>query len=87
MHLVYQNGLEVKNTTEIQKSASYLDIHLAIADRGRLKKKAKLYDKHDDFPIPIVNFPVAIFQQHHLEPVDRYAISFSQMTMDYFPLT
>jgi hypothetical protein len=43
-------------------SASYFGLHLAIADIGRLK--TKLYDKHDDFPFPIVNFPVAIFQQN-----------------------
>ena len=46
----------IKDTTDTQKSASYLDIHHEFDNRGRLK--TKLYDKRDDFTFPIVNFPV-----------------------------
>ena len=43
------------DTTDTQKSASYLDLHLEIDNGGRLK--TTLYDIHDDFTFPIVNFP------------------------------
>jgi hypothetical protein len=46
--------IEVKNTTESQKSASYLDLHIEIDNGGRFKKK--FYYKHDDFTLSIVNF-------------------------------
>jgi hypothetical protein len=44
-----------KDTTDTDRSASYLDLHLEIDREGRLR--AKLYDKIDDFNFPIVNFP------------------------------
>jgi len=47
--------LEIKDTTDTDRSASYLDIHLEIDSEGRLR--TKLYDKRDDFNLPIVNFP------------------------------
>jgi hypothetical protein len=55
LHRIYPNELEVKDTTDNQKSASYLDLHLEIDKVGRLK--TKLYDKRDDFTFPIVNSP------------------------------
>ena len=48
---IYPIELEIKDTTDTVKSASYLDLHLEI--EGRLK--TKLYDKTDDFSFPIVN--------------------------------
>ena len=45
------NELEVKDTTDTQKSASYLDLHLEIDNGGN-------YDKRDDFTFPIINFPL-----------------------------
>ena len=47
--------LEIKDTTDTDRSASYLDLHLEIDSEGRLR--TKLYDKRDDFNFPIVNFP------------------------------
>jgi len=55
MQRIYHNELEIKDTTDIQMSASYLDLHLVIDNRERLN--TKLYDKHDDFTFPIVSFP------------------------------
>jgi len=52
---IYPNELEVNDTTDSEKSASYLDLHLEIDNEGSLK--TKLYDKRDDFNFPIVNFP------------------------------
>ena len=47
--------LEIKDTTDTDRSASYLDLHLEIDSEGRLR--TKLYDKRDDFKLLIVNFP------------------------------
>ena len=52
---IYPIELEVKDTTDTDASASYLDLHLEIDNEGRLK--TKVYDKRDDFNFPIVNFP------------------------------
>jgi hypothetical protein len=53
--LIYPNELEIKDTTESEKSASYLDILLNIDSNGTLT--TSLYDKRDDFDFAIVNFP------------------------------
>merc|ERR1711860_20912 len=55
LHLIYPSELEIKDTTDTPKSASYLDLHLEIDNGGKLT--TKLYDKRDDFIFPIVNFP------------------------------
>jgi hypothetical protein len=51
----YSIELEIKDTTDTNRSASYIDLHLKIDSEGRLR--TKLYDKKDDFNFPIVNFP------------------------------
>jgi hypothetical protein len=52
---IYPIELEIKDTTDTDMSASYLDLHLEIVSEGRLR--TKFYDKRDDFNFPIVNFP------------------------------
>jgi hypothetical protein len=52
---IYPIELEIKDTTDTYRSASYLDLLLEIDSEGRLR--AKLCDKRDDFNFPIVNFP------------------------------
>jgi hypothetical protein len=52
---IYPIELETKDTTAIDMSASYLDIHIEIDSEGWLR--TKLYDKRYDFNFPIVNFP------------------------------
>jgi hypothetical protein len=47
---IYPIELEIKDTTDTDMSASYLDLHLDIDSDGRLG--TKLYDKRDD-----INFP------------------------------
>jgi hypothetical protein len=44
-----------KDITDIQQSASHLDLYLDIDNIERLQ--TKLYDKRDDFTFPIVSFP------------------------------
>jgi hypothetical protein len=55
VHLIYPDDFEIKNTTESDISASYLDILLNINSNGRLT--TSLYVKCDDFHFAIVNFP------------------------------
>jgi hypothetical protein len=52
---IYPIELEIKDTTDTDKSTSYLVLHLNIYSVGRLR--TKLYEKRDDFNFPIVNFP------------------------------
>jgi hypothetical protein len=51
---IYPIEVEIKDTTDTDRSASYLDLHLDIDSEGRLRTKH--YDKRDDFNFPIVNF-------------------------------
>jgi hypothetical protein len=51
---IYPFELEIKGITDTDRSASYLDLHLEIDMEGRLR--TKLYDKRDDFNVPVVNF-------------------------------
>ena len=48
---VYPIELEIKDTTDTDRSASYLDLHLEIDTEDRLR--TKLYDKRDDFNFPL----------------------------------
>jgi hypothetical protein len=55
LHLIYPYELEIKDTTESDKSALYLYILLNIDSNGRLR--TSLYDKRDDFDFTIIKFP------------------------------
>jgi hypothetical protein len=46
--------LEIKDTIDTARSASFLDIHIEIDSEGRLR--TKLYDKREYFNFPMVNF-------------------------------
>jgi hypothetical protein len=54
VHLTYPDELEIKDTTESDISASYLNILPNIDSNGRLT--TTLYDKRDDFNFAIVKF-------------------------------
>jgi hypothetical protein len=68
--IIYPNELEVTDTTEAQKSASYLDPHLAIDNGGRLKTN---YNNRDYFIFPIVNFP---FIGSNIPASPEYGVSY-----------
>jgi hypothetical protein len=53
IHLIYPDELQIKDTTEFDKYASYLDIVLKIDTNGRLT--TSFYDKRDDFDFVIVS--------------------------------
>ena len=52
---MYPPELEIKDTTERNTSASYLDLLLSMGRDGQLH--TSLYDKRDDFDFHITNFP------------------------------
>ena len=66
--------LEIKDTTDTDRSASYLEIHLEIDSEGRLR--TELNDKRDDFNFPIVNFP---FICSKIPATPAYGVHISQL--------
>jgi len=52
---IYPIEFEIKDTTDTDRSPSYLDLRLEIDSEARLR--TKLYYKTDDFNFSIVNFP------------------------------
>ena len=66
--------LEIKDATDTDRSASYLDLHLEIDSKGRLG--TKLYDKRDHFNCPIVNFP---FICRNIPAAPAYGVYISQL--------
>ena len=52
---IYPTELEMEETIVAARSISYLDLHIESYNGIRLR--TKLYDKRDDFHIPIVTFP------------------------------
>ena len=71
---IYPIEFEIKNITDTDRSASYIDLYLEIDSRGRLRRK--LYDKRDDFNVPIVNFP---FICSNFSTAPAYGVYISQM--------
>ena len=57
---IYPIELEIKDTTNTDRSASYLDLHLNSDSEGQLR--TKLYHKRHDINFPIVNFPFNYIQ-------------------------
>ena len=48
---IYPIEPEIKDTTDADRSASYLDLHIEIDSEGRLR--TILYDKRDDLIFPL----------------------------------
>ena len=70
---IYPIELEIKDTTDTDRFAAFLDIHIGIDSEGRLR--SKLYDKRDDFNFPIVNFP---FIKSNIPAAPAYGVYISQ---------
>jgi hypothetical protein len=71
---IYPIELEIKDTTDTDRSASYLDLHLEIDSEGQLR--TKLYDKRDDFDFRIVNFP---FICSNIPSAPAHGVNISQL--------
>ena len=71
---MYPPELEIKDTTESNTSASYLDLLLSIGRDGQLH--SSLYDKRDDFNFHITNF---LFLRNNIPSSPAYDIFISQL--------
>ena len=71
---MYPPELEIKDTTESNTSASYLDLLLSIGRDGQLHNS--LYDKRDDFNFHITNFP---FLSSNIPSSPAYGVFISQL--------
>ena len=71
---IYPAELEIKDTTESNTSASYLDLLLSIESDGQLR--TSLYDKRDDFNLHITNFP---FLRSNIPFSPAYGVFISQL--------
>ena len=77
-YLHHINQIKVKDTTDTEKIASYLDLHLEIDNAGR--SKTKLYDKRDDITLPS---SIAIFQHHQYGVYISQLIRYSRVYAQY----
>ena len=75
---MYPVELEIKDTTESNTSASYLDLLLSIGRDGQLH--TSIYDKRDDFnfyitnfPFPSINIPTSLAYGVFISQLIRYA--------------
>ena len=75
LHLIYPSELEIKDTTDTDKSVSYLDPFLEMTTDGRLN--TKIYDKRNDFNFPIVNFPFLCTSK--IQAARAYGVYVSQL--------
>ena len=71
---MYPAELEIKDTTESNTSASYLDLRLSIESDGQLR--TSIYDKRDDFIFHITNFP---FLSSNIQSSPAYGVFISQL--------
>ena len=71
---MYPAELEIKDTTESNTSASYLDLLLSIESYGQLR--TSLYDKRDYFNFHITNFP---FLSSNIPSSLAYGVFISQL--------
>ena len=74
VYRIYPMEIEIKDTTDTDRFASYLDQQLEIDMEGRLR--AKFYDKSDDFNFPTVNFP---FICSKITASSAYGVCISQL--------
>ena len=71
---IYPVELEIKDTTDADHHASYLDLLMKYDNFHRLQ--VKLYDKRDDFNFNIVNFP---FLSSNIPQPPAYGVFVSQL--------
>ena len=71
---MYTAELEIKDTTESNTSASYLDLLQSIESDGQLR--TSLFDKRDDFNFHIINFP---FLSSNIPSSQVFSVFISQL--------
>jgi hypothetical protein len=71
---IYPTDLEIKDTSDADRSTSYLYLPLDIDSEGWLR--TKYYDQRDDFNFPVVNFP---FISSNIPAAPIYRVYISQL--------
>jgi len=71
---IFPIELQIKDTTDTARSASYLDLHLEIDSESQLR--TKLYDKGDHLNFSIMNFP---FICRNISAAPEYGVYISQL--------
>ena len=74
INIIYPVELEIKDTTDADHHALYLDLLLKYDNLNRLQ--VQLYDKRDDFNFDIVNFP---FLSSNIPRSTAYGVFVSQL--------
>ena len=76
--------LEIKDTTDTDRSALYLDLHLEIYSEGRLWRNATTKEMISISPLWTFHFYVAKFQQHlHMEYISLSWYDIAEPTGPY----
>ena len=73
---IYPVELEIKDTTDADHHASYLDLLMKYDNNYFHRLQVKLYDKRDDFNSNIVNFP---FLSSNIPQSPAYGVFVSQL--------
>ena len=73
---MYPPELEIKDTTESNTFASYLDLRLLLSIDRDGQLRTSLYDKRDDFNFHITNFP---FLSSNIPSSPAYGVFMSQL--------
>ena len=74
LRIIWAAELEIKDTTESNTSASYLDLLLSIESDDQLR--TSLYDKRDEFNFHITNFS---FQSSNIPSSPAYGVFIKQL--------
>ena len=74
LDFIYPEELQIKDTTDANNFATYLDLHLEFDNKQQLF--TKLYDKRDDFNFAIVNFP---YISSNIPEAPAYGVFVSQL--------
>ena len=72
--VIYQEQLEINDTTDAPKWANFLGLRLEYDEDGKLY--IRLYDKRDEFDFPTVNFP---YLTSNIPESSAYAVLVSQL--------
>ena len=73
LHHIYPDDLEIKETTESESSAPYLDLFFEFKQN---LLHSKLYGKRDNFSFEIINFP---YLSSNIPSIPAYGLYISQL--------
>jgi hypothetical protein len=79
LHFIYPNELGVKDTTDTDKSASYLDLHLEIGDGNKtIRQTGWLFFSNSQLPFISTNIPTSPAYEVFISQLIRYSRASAQ---------